>query len=305
MDGILIVDKQVSKTSFDVVRDVRKEYNTKKVGHIGTLDPMASGVLPVLIGNATRLSNILVEHDKEYIAVLTLGKATDTGDSEGKVIQVDNRFFNENSNNELETYLDIDKEKKIKYSEIITKEKIEETLKSFLGDSMQIPPMYSAIKINGRKLYEIARSGKTVEREPRKINISEIELLEFENPNEIKFRVVCSKGTYIRVLCEDIAKKIGTCGYMSYLRRTRVGNFKIEDAGKFIEMQDIFDVPKISIQHEELKKIANGVKIFVQEMRDYSGFANLYVDETYIGICEVEKGVCKRKIFVVNNKDII
>ena len=186
MDGILIVDKPVSKTSFDVVWNVRKEYNTKKVGHIGTLDPMASGVLPVLIGNATRLSDILVEHDKEYIAILTLGKATDTGDSEGKVIQVDNRFFNEE------------------------KEKIEEVLKSFLGDSMQIPPMYSAIKINGRKLYEIARSGKTVEREPRKINISEIELLEFKNPNEIKFRVVCSKGTYIRVLCEDIAQKLGT-----------------------------------------------------------------------------------------------
>lgn len=186
MDGILIVDKPVSKTSFDVVWNVRKEYNTKKVGHIGTLDPMASGVLPVLIGNATRLSDILVEHDKEYIAHLTLGKATDTGDSEGKVIQVDNRFFNEE------------------------KEKIEEVLKSFLGDSMQIPPMYSAIKINGRKLYEIARSGKTVEREPRKINISEIELLEFKNPNEIKFRVVCSKGTYIRVLCEDIAQKLGT-----------------------------------------------------------------------------------------------
>lgn len=186
MDGILIVDKPVSKTSFDVVWNVRKEYNTKKVGHIGTLDPMASGVLPVLIGNATRLSDILVEHDKEYIAHLTLGKATDTGDSEGKVIQVDNRFFNEE------------------------KEKIEEVLKSFLGDSMQIPPMYSAIKINGRKLYEIARSGKTVEREPRKISISEIELLEFKNPNEIKFRVVCSKGTYIRVLCEDIAQKLGT-----------------------------------------------------------------------------------------------
>ncbi len=186
MDGILIVDKPVSKTSFDVVWNVRKEYNTKKVGHIGTLDPMASGVLPVLIGNATRLSDILVEHDKEYIAILTLGKATDTGDSEGKVIQVDNRFFNEE------------------------KEKIEEVLKSFLGDSMQIPPMYSAIKINGRKLYEIARSGKIVEREPRKISISEIELLEFKNPNEIKFRVVCSKGTYIRVLCEDIAQKLGT-----------------------------------------------------------------------------------------------
>ena len=232
MDGILIVDKPVSKTSFDVVWNVRKEYNTKKVGHIGTLDPMASGVLPVLIGNATRLSDILVEHDKEYIAILTLGKATDTGDSEGKVIQVDNRFFNEekeNKNYNEETKnlynkkedkfkittefnsVEIDS-KNITKEEInyLTKEKIEEVLKSFLGDSMQIPPMYSAIKINGRKLYEIARSGKTVEREPRKINISEIELLEFKNPNEIKFRVVCSKGTYIRVLCEDIAQKLGT-----------------------------------------------------------------------------------------------
>ena len=210
MDGILIVDKQKGMTSFDVVREVRKKYNTKKVGHIGTLDPLATGVLTVLIGKATKLSDFLMEHEKEYISTLKLGKSTDTGDSEGNILEekIDSKIY----------------EKKIsskKDENLKAYKKIEEAFKSFIGESMQTPPMYSAIKIQGKKLYELAREGKTVEREQRKITIKEITLLNIdEDNNEIKYKVTCSKGTYIRVLCEDIAKKLGTVGYMKELRRT-------------------------------------------------------------------------------------
>lgn len=298
MGGILIVDKPIGKTSFDIVRDVRKEYQIKKVGHIGTLDPMASGVLPVLVGNATKLSNILVEHDKEYIAVLKLGKSTDTGDSEGTITETDENYLEKIG--ELQNSLQIVEKKALQKNigEIEKTECIRKVLNLFLGDSFQIPPMYSAIKVNGKKLYELAREGKTIEREPRKINISEIELLEYREPDEIKFRVVCSKGTYIRVLCEDIAKKMNTVGYMSSLRRTRVGNFRIEDANKFIKMQDVFDIPIINVNEGEYKKIVNGVIIHNKKLQDYTGFCNIYFGDKYIGICDVKNGDCKRKIFI-------
>lgn len=298
MNGAIIVDKPKGKTSFDMIRDIRKEYNIKKVGHIGTLDPMATGVLPILVGEATKLSDYLMNHDKEYIATLCLGEKRDTGDSEGKVIET------------KEIPQDINKDIIVRY------------LNEFLGESMQIPPMYSAIKIGGQKLYDLARQGKQVEREPRKINIYDIELLECLNHNqeiqksevikindneidnikfnEIKFRVVCSKGTYIRVLCEDIAKKLGTVGYMKALRRTRVGRFKIEDAGKIIDIADILiDVPKIEISDikgaDQMKKLTNGVAIKVNEK---DGLVNLYNDGKFIGIGQVERGILKRKIII-------
>lgn len=271
MNGILIVDKKKGITSFDVVRDIRKKYNTKKVGHIGTLDPLATGVLPVLVGKATLLSNYLMEHEKEYIAVLSLGKSTDTGDAEGNVIE----------------------EKEVKE---LTYNEIEETLKSFIGESMQVPPMYSAIKVNGKKLYELARKGKTVERKPRKIFISDIAILKTGNEkNEVEFKVTCSKGTYIRVLCEDIAKKLGTVGYMKELRRTRVGNFKIGDANKFIDIENaLTDIPKIEIK--EYDKLINGMKIPIENI--YEGLCNLYYNGKYIGIGMTENGYIKRKIIL-------
>ncbi len=275
--------------------------NIKKVGHIGTLDPLASGVLIILIGEATKLSDYLMEHDKEYIAKLHLGEKRDTGDGEGKVIQT----------------------KEVKE---LSKEQIEIVLKSFLGESNQIPPMYSALKVNGKKLYDLARQGKTIERKPRKIEITEIELKEFKE-NEITFRVVCSKGTYIRVLCEDIAEKLGTCGYMKELKRTRIGSFKIEDKGKFIELEDILRVvtqskeqgiankqnndeiqktidnridktegeDKINLKDNEMKKVLNGVKIKVNKK---DGLINLYNNGQFIGIGEIEKGNLKRKIII-------
>lgn len=189
MNGVVIVDKEKGKTSFDKIKEIRKKYNIKKVGHAGTLDPMATGVLIILLGEATKLSNYLMDHDKEYIATLKLGKRTDTLDSEGQIIE----------------------EKEIP---ALSKENINEVLLSFLGKSKQIPPMYSAIKINGKKLYELARKGEEIERKEREIEIYEIEFIKLKEENnkvsEIEFKVNCSKGTYVRTLCEEIAKKLGT-----------------------------------------------------------------------------------------------
>lgn len=283
MDGVLIVNKPLNKTSFDVVRDVRKEYNTKKVGHIGTLDPMASGVLPILIGKATKLSDLLMEHDKDYIATLKLGEKRDTGDQEGKIIESS------------------------PIPEDLSEIKITNTLNSFLGDSFQIPPMYSAIKINGQKLYDLARKGETIERKPRPITITNIVLLNFnKDNNEIEFKVTCSKGTYIRVLCEDIATKLNTCGYMSSLKRTRVGNFTIENENKFIEIKDIFtDIQTIEINQNDIKKLINGVPIKINSNNDLSndldsnlknGICNLTSNGTYLGIGDIKNNSIKRKI---------
>ena len=252
MNRILIVDKPINKTSFDMVRDIRKQYNIKKVGHVGTLDPMATGVLVILVGEATKLSDYLMEHDKEYIAVVCLGEKRDTGDSEGSTIE------------RKEIPKDIDNVK------------VKEVLQSFLGETTQIPPMYSAIKVNGKKLYDLARQGIEVERKERKIKITNIELLKIENNEnnmpEITFKVECSKGTYVRVLCEDIAEKLGTVGYMKSLRRTRIGKFKIEDSGKFIELENILET-RVNIENQDIKKLLNGVSIKVNQN---DGLVNIY-----------------------------
>jgi len=182
MEGILIVNKPKGVTSHQIVSKLRKILNIKQIGHIGTLDPNATGVLPILIGKATKTSKYLIEHDKEYIATLKLGRQTDTGDIEGKVI----------------------KEGPVP---TLNKDELENVLKSFLGEQNQIPPIYSSVKINGKKAYEYARNGQEIELQPRKIEIYSIELLNFEK-DEITFKVACSKGTYIRTLCEDISKKI-------------------------------------------------------------------------------------------------
>lgn len=281
MDGVLIVDKPIFKTSFDIVRDVRKEYNTKKVGHIGTLDPLATGVLPILIGKATKLSDFLMNHDKEYIATLKLGIRTSTGDSEGDIIQEHDVPSN-----------------------IYEKPNIVCNLNSFIGESYQIPPMYSAIKVNGKKLYELAREGKTVELKPRKIFISEIELLDVNMiENEIAFRVCCSKGTYIRSLCEDIASSFGTCGFMKTLKRTRVGDFKIDNAGKFIDIKDLLtNVPNITVSNYDYDKLINGMEIHASQDSsldvNYTGLANLYYNNSFIGIGKISSGHYKRFIII-------
>lgn len=274
MDGILIVDKKEGMTSFDVVRDTRKKYNEKKVGHIGTLDPLASGVLPVLIGKATKLSDYLMNHDKEYVAKIKLGKSTETGDREGNVIETEAVPNNLNEKN------------------------IQNVLNEFLGQTFQIPPMYSALKVNGKKLYEIARSGQNVERQPRKISISEIKIIKYDTSNkEIEYKVTCSKGTYIRVLSEDIAKKLNTCGYMSYLRRTRVGDFKISDSGKFIPLEKIFkDNLNVIIDNQaKLDYFLNGGKI---NYKYKDSLCNIYYNQKFIGIGKIENEQLRRFIII-------
>lgn len=280
MNGILIVDKEMGKTSFDIIRDVRKKYNIKKVGHIGTLDPMATGVLPVLIGEATKLSDYLIEHDKEYIVELELGIKTDTGDIEGKVIE----------------------KRELKKIEI---EEIEKILNTFIGESNQIPPMYSAIKVNGKKLYEIARKGKTIERTPRKINIYNIKILGIEKDKNgcakiIKYKVNCSKGTYIRSLCEDIAEKLGTCGYMKNLRRTKVGKFTLKQKDKFLSIEEILkEKCSYELKEGEYKKVVNGVGIKVKLQ---NGIVKIYNKGNFIGVGEVKNNILKRKIILDENK---
>lgn len=195
MNGILIVNKPQNFTSQDVVSKVKKILNEKKAGHTGTLDPLATGVLPVLLGNSTKLSKYLIEHDKVYVAKIKLGQRTDTGDIEGKVIE----------------------EKSVPE---ISVEKIKKALESFLGKGQQIPPMYSAIKINGKKLYEYARNGESVEVPPRNIEIYSMKLLEIEE-KQIKFEVSCSKGTYIRTLCENIAETLGTVRIYGGFKKNR------------------------------------------------------------------------------------
>ena len=276
MNGVLIIDKPIGVTSFDVIRDIRKEYGTKKVGHTGTLDPMATGVLPILIGDATKLSDYLMDHDKEYIAVLKLGEKRDTGDSEGNIIET-SKIPN------------------------LTTQEIENTLKAFIGKISQIPPMYSAIKVNGKKLYELAREGKEIERKPRSVEIYSIELLEVEKNKEniidkIKFKVNCSKGTYIRTLCEDIAEKLGTVGYMKELRRTRVGRFTLEDINKCVSLEEILSEENAYILKEnEESKLLNGV-IIKTNLAD--GLVRIYKNNEFVGIGEVKNKNLKRKIIV-------
>ena len=197
MDGIIIINKSKNCTSHDIVRKAKKILN-EKVGHTGTLDPNATGVLPLLVGKGTQISKYLINHDKTYEAVLKLGEKTDTADIEGNIIET----------------------KQVQPSNL-EKENVEKVLKSLIGKQEQIPPIYSAIKVNGKKLYEYARSGQNVEIEPRTIEIYNLELIKIEN-QEITYKVHCSKGTYIRTLCEQIAEKLGTVGYMKELNRTQV-----------------------------------------------------------------------------------
>lgn len=242
MDGIIIINKTKGCTSHDIVYKIKKLLN-EKVGHTGTLDPMAEGVLPILIGKGTLLSKYLINHDKKYIVELQLGTKTDTADSEGKIIEEQ----------------PVDKE-------ILSKENIKLILKTFIGKQEQVPPIYSAIKVNGKKLYEYARKGQQVELKPRKIEIYDIKLIDYSVEEKlIKFEVFCGKGTYIRSLCEDIATKFGTVGYMKSLKRTQVGDFKIENSITIEELNKIVEDNKTDSK-ENIKslneKIISIEKIF-------------------------------------------
>ena len=308
MDGIVIINKPKQQTSHDIVRKAKKILN-EKVGHTGTLDPNATGILPLLLGNATKISKYLINHNKEYIAELKLGVKTDTADGEGKVIA----------------------EKQVNLEEIFENinESIQQILNSFVGKTLQKPPMYSAIKVNGKKLYEYARKNEKVEVKSRQIEIYKMELIKLDlKENIIKFKVRCSKGTYIRTLCEDIAEKLNTYGYMKELQRTEVGDFKIENAitiGEleelvnenklkdkineealnivnskdrkyFIKIEELFmDKKIINLDEDLLNKFLNGVMI---KNNNIDGIYRIYNKNNYIGIGVNKNQKLKRDVIV-------
>ena len=308
MDGIILINKEKKYTSHDVVAKVKKILKVK-VGHTGTLDPNATGILPLLLGNATKISKYLINHNKEYIAELKLGVKTDTADGEGKVIA----------------------EKQVNLEEIFENinESIQQILNSFVGKTLQKPPMYSAIKVNGKKLYEYSRKNEKVEVKSRQIEIYKMELIKLDlKENIIKFKVRCSKGTYIRTLCEDIAEKLNTYGYMKELQRTEVGDFKIENAitiGEleelvnenklkdkineealnivnskdrkyFIKIEELFmDKKIINLDEDLLNKFLNGVMI---KNNNIDGIYRIYNKNNYIGIGVNKNQKLKRDVIV-------
>lgn len=291
MNGILIINKEKGWTSHDIVYKVKKIFN-EKVGHTGTLDPLAEGVLPILIGKGTLCSKYLINHDKKYIVNLALGQKTETADLEGKIIE----------------------EKNIP-NKSLTQSKIEKVLKSFIGKQQQMPPIYSAIKVNGKKLYEYARKGQNVEIKPREIEIYDIKLMNIDaQKKQIQYEVFCGKGTYIRSLCEDIAEKLETVGYMESLKRIQVGDFKIEDSSKIqeleenkedtkyleskiISVEEIFkNKEKIKLDDKKMQLFLNGVKITQNQENDIYRIYDK--NEKFIGIGIVQDKLLKRDIIL-------
>lgn len=279
INGIINIYKERGFTSHDVVAKMRGICGQKKIGHTGTLDPYATGVLPVCLGNGTKLCDLLTDKDKEYIAELLLGQDTDTQDVTGEVL----------SSAEVN----------------VSEEMVRSTMESFVGEYDQIPPMYSAIKVDGKKLYELARQGKTIEREARRVNILELEILEMKLP-VVKFRVVCSKGTYIRTLCKDIGDKLGCFGTMQSLERSRVGRFtageaitlselqKLKDCGELesrvLKVDEYFDhLPKVIVSGKFKRLLENGNSFrkdnaILEEAHEPGTMVRVYSEDRFFGL---------------------
>lgn len=261
MNGVINVYKEAGFTSHDVVAKLRGIVKQKKIGHTGTLDPDAEGVLPVCLGNATKLCGLLTEKEKTYRAVLLLGQTTDTQDTSGRVLT--------------------------EAPVTATGEQVREAIMSFLGDYDQVPPMYSALKVNGKKLYELAREGKEVERQARRVRILDMEIHEIRLP-EVTFTVTCSSGTYIRTLCQDIGEKLGCGGCMKSLLRTKVDRFELADSHKLSELEimmhegrieevllpvdDVFAAcPAVRIRQESDRLIQNGNPFGKEDIAETTG----------------------------------
>lgn len=258
MNGIINVNKPLGITSHDVVYRLRKMLGIKKIGHTGTLDPDADGVLPMCIGKGTKLAELITGYDKQYLAEMTLGAITTTQDKSGEVLET--------------------------FAVNVDEEQIRLAVQKFVGEISQIPPMYSAIKIDGKKLYELAREGKTVERKPRQVTIKNIEIKEINLAEKtVKMLVDCSKGTYIRTLCQDIGTSLGCGGYMSALTRTKTGRFSLDEAYTLDEIAGMVEkgdtsfltpveeatpeYPRITVAEKNAKKICNGIKVRVEGLK--------------------------------------
>ena len=280
MEGIIVIDKPIGITSFDVIRVLRRNLKERRIGHTGTLDPLATGILVICVGKATKLAQDIEGYEKEYVADLELGFKTDTYDIEGKVLDKVDKFD-------------------------ISYENFEKTLETFKGDIKQVPPMYSAIKVDGKKLYELAREGVEIERKARDVSIKNLETISFDG---VKAKIDCtvSKGTYIRSLIYDLGEKLGTFATMTGLRRTRVGEedlgraFTLEaiekmvsenDFSFLVSIEDYFKFPKVDIEDEnDLKLFVNGQRC---KKRINEGKYRVYSKNNFIGLGEVTKGLLK------------
>ena len=289
MDGILNILKPPGMTSHDIVSRMRRLTRERKIGHGGTLDPGAAGVLPVFLGKATRLIEYGIEWDKAYRVELTLGGRSETGDDASEI------FWDS-----VEKYPSLEEVKSI--------------LASFVGDQEQIPPMYSALKVNGKKMYELAREGIVIERQARPIRIHKIQLLSYEAPI-LRFDVDCSKGTYIRTLCEDIAAQFGLNGVMTFLLRTRAGAFSIQDA--ILPKEDIIDweplmidgvfavenFPELVLTYEEGVRFCSGQRLALLE-ESFEGKVRATANQIFLGIGEVNSRILSaKKVFIDLRKE--
>ena len=282
MNGIINVYKEKGFTSFDVVAKLRGILKMKKIGHTGTLDPDAEGVLPVCIGNATRLCDMLTDKSKEYVAQMRLGIVTDTQDMTGKVISEQEVTCNE--------------------------EQVREAVLSFVGEYAQVPPMYSALKVNGQKLCDLARQGREVERAARNVHIHEIEILSVELP-VVRMRVHCSKGTYIRTLCQDIGEKLGCGACMQSLIRTRVDRFVLAEAKKLAEIEqyrdegrllelvvpvdEVFEMyPAVYVRPNAARLLDNGNPLYPKQTDMTEELRNKLEDGQRFRVYNAQKVVC-------------
>lgn len=291
MDGIINILKPPGLTSSDVVVDVRRLTGVKRVGHTGTLDPGAAGVLPVCVGKAARLFDYLVNKDKQYLCEICFGSETDTLDAYGALLRQDCRK--------------------------ISQEELERVLPDFHGEQWQVPPMYSALKQDGKKLYQLARKGQELdlEQKRRRIRIDSLKILEQTAENRFLLELNCSKGTYVRSLCRDLAAALDTCAYMFLLIRTRSGNFYIQDAVSIVEAQAAKEagelekllipmdeavnfLPQIRAEESQLKKLLNGNSIeerYLEKEETQGPYFRVYCAEEFIGIGTLDEGMLNIK----------
>ena len=273
-NGVILVNKPTGMTSNTLVRKVGKVIGEKKVGHMGTLDPMGCGLLPVLCGKATRLFDISTNKTKIYRAVFKFGIETDTFDSEGKIVATNDK--------------------------VVSVEEINEVLNEFVGEFDQMPPQYSSKKINGKKAYEIARAGGVVKLSPRHITINRFELVSQLEKNTFLFEVECSEGTYIRALCRDLAARLSTYGTMCAICRTKCcGKYlknafvlsEINAGTELIAAQDFIDLPSVFISEKFLPNLKNGIKVLASENVD--GNFKLFCGDEFWGVAKIENGYYK------------
>jgi tRNA pseudouridine55 synthase len=311
MDGALIVDKPAGMTSHDVVARVRKIVGTRQVGHTGTLDPFATGVLVVLVGKATRLMQFLSGAEKEYEAVIRLGYATDTGDITGRPLTA---------------------EGPAQAAASLDKEQIESAIASLRGEIEQVPPMYSAKKIKGRKLYELARRGQQIERQPARVQIKTFAAVETDGAfmktnddatRDLTVRVACSAGTYVRTLAEDLGKRLGIGAHLAELRRTRAGSFKMEDASTLERLTELAETnsfnevivsldeilahfPPMHLSDDETRRVLNGVDIQCESKFKNQQHIRLR-DEAdgliAVGVYDENRSTVHPKVVLSNSKD--